>query len=326
VENNGHSTRPRLFLRSVAVMSNSLLAQALGGEKVVNFRPVLPAELRAAAAMLLGAGSRPTLAQLGIDLTAIWGAERAGKFVWVVLPMVSPGKTVLLLDWSPITDEARPLAAQLIGRICQHFAGQDIHLAQVLIEPQNAPAQQFFAELGFGQIAELIYLQGQIFRAIQPLRLPASMRFLAYSPQTHALFAEAILQSYRDSLDCPALGGLRDIEDIITGHRSTGEHDPAMWQLLMENDTPLGVVLLSRIPGTDSMELVYLGLRPEARQRGLGDVLVLQAMHLVSTERRHNLSLAVDSENSPALKLYYRHGLQQIATRTVMLRDLRRPQ
>jgi ribosomal protein S18 acetylase RimI-like enzyme len=37
------------------------------------------------------------------------------------------------------------------------------------------------------------------------------------------------------------------------------------------------------------------------------------------------LTLAVDSRNVPALKLYYRHGMQQMGTKTAMLRDLRMP-
>lgn len=193
----------------------------------------------------------------------------------------------------------------------------------MLIEPQQAVAQRFFAGLGFVEIAELIYLQGHVPRSAKPPQIPDQMRFLAYSPQTHGLFADAILQSYRDSLDCPALGGLRDIEDIIAGHRSTGDHDPAMWQLLIERDHPLGVVLLSRVPHTDAVELVYLGLRPEARGKGLGTSLIRQAMHLVLADHRRSLSLAVDSKNEPALKLYYRHGMERIAARLAMIRDLR---
>jgi ribosomal protein S18 acetylase RimI-like enzyme len=35
------------------------------------------------------------------------------------------------------------------------------------------------------------------------------------------------------------------------------------------------------------------------------------------------LSLAVDSKNAPALKLYHRHGLSRICTRLALIRDLR---
>lgn len=317
-------------------MSNSLLAPTPGGDKAVQCRPVKPAELHGAAAMLLGATGRPasaaqvvefiqSTAQRRVDLNAMWVAESGGRLVWAALPVVSPGKTLLLLASAQITDGALPAAVQLIGELCDYFGQHDVHLAQVLIEPQQALAQRFFAGLDFVEIAELIYLQGYIPRAAKSPQLPEPMRFLAYSPQAHGLFADAILQSYRDSLDCPALSGLRDIEDIIAGHRSTGDHDPAMWQLLMERDNPLGVLLLSRIPHTDAVELVYLGLRPEARGNGLGTLLMQQAMHLILADHRRSLSLAVDSRNEPALKLYYRHGMQRIAARLAMIRDLRSP-
>ena len=37
------------------------------------------------------------------------------------------------------------------------------------------------------------------------------------------------------------------------------------------------------------------------------------------------LSLAVDSNNAPALKLYYRHGLQRVASKLAMMRVLEAP-
>jgi ribosomal protein S18 acetylase RimI-like enzyme len=43
----------------------------------------------------------------------------------------------------------------------------------------------------------------------------------------------------------------------------------------------------------------------------------------VVAQRRSDLSLAVDSRNVPALRLYYRHGLRRIGSRTAMVKDLR---
>jgi ribosomal protein S18 acetylase RimI-like enzyme len=48
-----------------------------------------------------------------------------------------------------------------------------------------------------------------------------------------------------------------------------------------------------------------------------------QAMHLTVTDHRRSLTLAVDSKNEPALRLYFRHGMQRIAARVAMIRDLR---
>jgi len=262
-------------------------------------------------------------AQRRIDLAQTWVAESHGKLVWAALPVLNPGKTLLLLTGSNIPDSAFPAAAQLVTELCDYFGQHEVHLAQALFEPEHAQARQLFTDLGFTQVAELIYLQGYVPRIAKSPPLPQKMRFIEYSPQNHALFADGILQSYRDSLDCPALSGLRDIEDIIAGHRATGEHVPGMWQLIMEDDKPRGVLLLSRIPHTDAVELVYLGLSVPARGKGLGTVLMQQAMHLIVADHRRSLTLAVDSKNEPALRLYFRHGMQRIAARVAMIQDLR---
>ena len=60
------------------------------------------------------------------------------------------------------------------------------------------------------------------------------------------------------------------------------------------------VLLLSRIPHSDAMELVYLGLSPEARGKGWGDLMMREAMHRVAADGRKKLTLAVDSINAPA--------------------------
>lgn len=317
----------------MAVMSNSQLMTPPDGDAVV-CRPATPGELHTAIGMILSGPGRPApAAQIAefinsasarrIDVRGIWVAEAARRVVWAVLPIVNPGKTLLLLTSSDL-DISNVPAARLVSEICKHFAGQGLQLAQVLLESKHQQSRRFFGAIGFREIAELIYLQGNPPRGsgASPV-LAEHMRWVEYSPGTHRLFADAILQTYRQSLDCPALSGLRDIHDVIAGHQATGEFDPNIWQLLLEADKPLGVVLMSRIPQSEAMELVYIGLSPAARGRGLGIMMMKQVFFLLVRENRRRLSLAVDSKNDPALKLYYRFGMQQIATRWAMIRDLR---
>jgi len=150
------------------------------------------------------------------------------------------------------------------------------------------------------------------------------MTWSNYSPDTHALFGRAILDSYQSSLDCPALNGRRDIEDIIAGHKASGTFDPSLWFLLREGEKSLGVLLLSESSRSDAVELVYLGLAPAARGRKLADLMMRQALAVVAGRKLPRLCLAVDSLNTPALKLYYRHGMSRIASKIAMLRDLQR--
>ena len=158
------------------------------------------------------------------------------------------------------------------------------------------------------------------------------MRWLTYASANHALFRGTIARSYVQSLDCPALNGRRNMDDVIAGHQASGEFDARLWRLLCvppliagDDPEPLGVLLLARVPQAQVLELVYLGLTPEARGRRLGDLLVRQAIASVNDSGMARLSLAVDAKNAPALRLYYRHGLIRSGSRLAMMRDLRPP-
>jgi len=257
-----------------------------------------------------------------IDVREAWVAEAGGRIVWAVLPILSPGRTVLL--FTPPVIGREPAAGQLIESACGHFAGRGVHLAQALLDPPDQAARAMYLNHNFRQMAELMYLSAAVRRPPPPTPLPAEFDLVSYSPETHPLFARAIAESYRDSLDCPDMNGLRDIEDVIAGHKASGEFDPEFWFVLLELGEPRGVLLLSRVPRTDAAEMVYIGLAPSARSRGHSDLLMRQALWAVGAMRLARLTLAVDSRNAPALKLYFRHGMQRTGSKIAFLRDLRR--
>jgi mycothiol synthase len=311
-----------------------VLSNLLGGANAQawEYRPAQQSEVADALSLVLGTPAAPADAnqvdefcrfagERGIDLAELWVAGADNRLGWAVLPIYSPGRTMLLL-----TPGALPRGgdvAPLIDRVCQLAGSRGVQLAQVLAEPAAGDLQRAYNQCGFRQIAELLYLQSSIRRALSPPRLPDGFAWHTYSEQTHPMFCRAIASSYTQSLDCPALSGLRDIEDIVAGHRSSGEFDPTRWFALTRGEDPLGVALLTRVPRVEMAELVYLGLTPAARGQGLGDVMLRQALWATSQMGLQRLTLAVDARNAPALKLYYRHGLGHIGTKTALLRDLR---
>jgi mycothiol synthase len=261
----------------------------------------------------------------GIDVTNVWVADYGGSIVWALLPVASPGRTALLLGPStlPQGGGGAEAAGELVDAVCADFAARDLQLAQVLLEPADATSRRLYEGRGFGHVAQLIYLQAAPRRKAPPPPLPAGFHWLGYGPETHAHFAACIARTYQQSLDCPVLNGLRDMEDVLAGHKSSGEFDPRLWGMLCEGDDPRGVLLLSKMQPADSLELVYLGLTPEARGRGIGDLLMRQALATAAAEGASRLSLAVDSGNAPALKLYYRHGMQRVGAKEALMRHLR---
>jgi GNAT superfamily N-acetyltransferase len=306
-----------------------------GSPPPVSYRPAAPDELTAALSLVLGSASHAAdathvleFAQFaqhrGIDLSATWVADVGGNFAWAVLPVVSPGRTMLLLGpaSAPANSVGRQIAGGLVDAVCGHFARGDVQLAQVLLDPADDAARRLHESHAFRPVAQLIYLQAAPRRKAPPPPLPPGMRWVGYGPDTHALFGRTITQTYHQSLDCPRLNGVRDIEDVLAGHKATGAFDPRLWALLCEGEAPLGALLLARAAPADMVELVYLGLTPAARGRGLGDVLMRQALASTASAGAARLSLAVDADNAPALKLYYRHGMQRVGAKLALMRRL----
>jgi len=261
-----------------------------------------------------------------VDVNGTWVATTRGRIEWALLPVVSPGKSMLLLSPTKLlTRTAVDAPAELARAICLDYARRDIELAQLLLDPTERSVMDAYAGAGFTELAELVYLH----RAIKPhlandsITFGESLVLKNYSPELDEMFAEAIRASYEESLDCPGLNGIRSIRDVMDGHRATGEFAPHLWHVLFEHDRPIAVLLLNRSIHSEAMELVYIGLAPPARGRGIADLLMRLAMSLSAQDGKTELTLAVDSRNAPAMKLYFRHGLKRVGSRSAMIRDLR---
>lgn len=261
----------------------------------------------------------------GLGLDALHVAQRNGRVVSALLPVISPGRTALLL--CPHEGGPKPAAAGAITALAHaasaFCATRGVHLVQALVEPGDSLLQQALAPAGLQRMAELFYLHVAAPQNPTLPDLPHGISLVAYSPQLHDWFGRTVLATYQQSLDCPALNGRRAVEDILAGHKASGEFDPSTWFLLREGDAALGVLLLSVSLRNDAMELVYLGLAAGARGRKLGELLMRVALATTSARKLPRLCLAVDSQNTPALKLYYRHGMQRVGSKLALLRDLR---
>jgi GNAT superfamily N-acetyltransferase len=325
-----------LLFRGVGLLSNILGFRdgSWGAEKPAQIRLATSDEIEPALRLVLsppgGTADAKGIADFiafarerGMTFDALHVAERGGRLVSAILPVVSPGRTMLMLLPAGAIRGAELATGQLVDGVCAYAVERDVHLAQVLVDPADPATARMLDERGFERMAELYYLQQEVSGPAEPPALPDGMRWVTYSPQTHEAFGRAILASYEGSLDCPSLNGLRDIDDIIAGHKASGTFVPESWFLLYEGDAALGVLLLCESARGESVELVYLGLSPAARGRKLAEVLMRQAGACVAGRGMSRLYLAVDSRNVPALKLYYRHGMARVSSKVAMLKDLR---
>lgn len=261
-----------------------------------------------------------------IALDQLWSSLDAhNRLRHTVLIVPNPGRTAMVFaSHTNNRAEIAPIGA-LIDHACRAVPVASVHLAQTLLEPSEPLEQEAFQAGGFHELARLSYMERSIPR---PARLPnpefpADVTLTAYREEDHAPFAQMLEESYVKTLDCPGLRGLRQTDDIIAGHRATGAFDPQLWRLLRIDGQIRGALLLNPVPASRTVELVYIGLAPDARGRGLGRLMLRHGLHELAVRRERSITLAVDERNAPALKLYEREGFRRLMRRVAMIRSLR---
>lgn len=329
-----------LLSGSVSGLSNIFRRRNGGNPPVeLEIRSVRPGELSTAIGILLGQHGRGAddatvrdfvqfTRERHVPLDAIQVASVASgsQLHAACLAVISPGRTALLMT-SP-TDFSRAAPAGVVAcvkKVADALSVDQVHLVQILLDTATSPAAAGLRQAGFDDLATLIYLQRTLRTTPTDPPVPPGCRLIHYSPENHAHFARAILASYEQSLDCALLHGRRDIEDVILGHKASGATDPSLWSCIVrESDgAELGVLLLASVPVHAMMELVYVGLSPQARGSGLGDYLLRVALAKTAHQGMRVLTLAVDAVNTPAIRLYHRHGLAEVQRRHAMIKDLR---
>jgi GNAT superfamily N-acetyltransferase len=214
-----------------------------------------------------------------------------------------------LMEWDTV------LASHLIRvAAATVYVRHDTRLIQSLTEPEGTSPQAQALELaGFERLAVLLYLRRDIHPQEVDLPLPPEIEWLHYRRLRQGKFARTILQTYEDSLDCPKLSGIRTLEETIATHKHTGIFCPRAWNLAIRDGRPEGVCILNNLQGRG--ELVYLGVVPAGRKRGLGRVLVTRAIRDTAAMGLPLMGLACDLDNTPALHLYESMGFREIRRR-----------
>ncbi|HUW82287.1 MAG TPA: GNAT family N-acetyltransferase [Phycisphaerae bacterium] len=257
---------------------------------------------------------------LSLDLQ--WLIERNGRARAACMLICSPGRcgTVLLSDAIEPADRAE--AASALAELVTTAGRCRLRLVQALLEMDFA-GTDLLAGAGFARVGELQYMERPIGGPVRH-RPDAGLEWVTYGRQRHATFAQVIEASYEGSLDCPALTGVREIEEVIEAHKAAGVFEPNGWLLLMCEGQPVGVLLLTSVIYRPALEIVYMGLIPQARGRGLAHVLVQRAIAEAQQRGVGALMLAVDAGNTPARRVYTANGFGTTTERQVWLHVLDR--
>lgn len=256
-----------------------------------------------------------------LSLDDLWMATDAGHPLACMLVVPSPGRTAMAFISPVASDEHRPIVAGLARHVCAAQSPARLRLIQVLLDEQQQREKAALQDAGFNCLAQLLYMQRTISRPQGPggLDLDPPISAVRYSKANRHHFEAAILESYHNTLDCPGLVGLRKIDDIIAGHMAAGRFKPELWLALHHRGEPVGVMLLNLVPQHQGVELVYLGISPAWRGRGLAGKLLTHAFAAAADHGATNIILAVDAANKPALHLYRTMNFRTTGRRLAMM-------
>ncbi|MCK4627596.1 MAG: GNAT family N-acetyltransferase [Sedimentisphaerales bacterium] len=246
---------------------------------------------------------------------------RGDKMVFSCLSVPNEGRTAFI--YSSVPNPADPqldkYAVEAVQQLCRWTISSNNNLLEVLLDTEDTVRKEIFLRCDFRKLTDLIYLSRASTLPVQQPNINKNVSWLNYNQKNHNLFKNVIRQTYHDSLDCPELENMRDVEDVVQSHKAAGAFDPRWWKLLSYNDEPCGVLLLSLLPDSNSMELVYMGLTPSVRGRGWGQLLLQEAVECSRQSGVSYLMLAVDCRNYVARKLYKQFDFTEFLRRTVLL-------
>jgi ribosomal protein S18 acetylase RimI-like enzyme len=153
-------------------------------------------------------------------------------------------------------------------------------------------------------------------RQLPAPRLPDGFYFAAWSYELLDTHAEMLFGSFYQEIDSQVFPSLGDRQGsvclMIEMSRKYGFLPEATW-LLTGPDGPCGTVQGLRERG-DLGSIQNLGILPLWRGRGLGEALLLQALHGFCRVGLDHAQLEVTAQNDAAVRLYRRLGFRRAKT------------
>jgi ribosomal protein S18 acetylase RimI-like enzyme len=256
-----------------------------------------------------------------LDPAGILVIRGTGKLLGAAVCLPTPGAGGLV--WPPQAELGHGqelIEDQLLRSGLEWLRRRGAKLAQALLLAEELGAP--LLRNGFRRVTSLCYFRHAL--NLSQTQPPFRLSFEAYGQGDHDLFHRTLLRTYEGTQDCPEVNGIRTLDEIMEGHRAQGVYQPGRWWLAAHEQQAVGVLLMTEIPEWQGWDLSYLGIVPEARRRGLGKELTRKALLEARAAGATQVTLAVDTRNQPAFKLYTGQGFEPFDYREVYLAFLAR--
>ena len=210
------------------------------------------------------------------------------------------------------------------GTVAARVDAGEIVSAQSILETDASADRDALIRNGFRHLADLFYLQRLLDNPL-PSRGEVAMDVTTFSAsQNEERFARLVEQTYIDTLDCPDFHEHRTGMEALASHRCSGDFAAERWKIYSVDGNDVGVLLMNDHPTQDAWEVVYMGVAADARGCGYGRAMLIEGLHAAQRAGRQSVLLAVDSQNSPANRIYDEIGFIEVASRAVHVRTSKR--
>lgn len=277
-------------------------------------RDLMPEQRRSIAAQVIGehadgsACDTLVVARRGNELCgAAWGQLQPGKTAIFWIPQFASSTT------TEVTEDLTQAAVVALD-------AANAEMTQALLPDRSAPIAGALESAGFYYLADLLYLSSDVLPLSIDSTAADGLCYVTYDDSKRERLIALLERTYEETLDCAAMNGKRQMDDVLDGYRATGVFQPENWLIVEREGRDVGVLLLAEDPAAALFELVYMGLVPEARGKGFGAQVARHAVRLAGKANAERVVLAVDAANSPALAMYGRAGFTEWDRRTVYVR------
>ena len=173
--------------------------------------------------------------------------------------------------------------------------------------PFDHPLAPVFEAAGFAPAREFRRMRAQLDNVPAPRTIDGieirAVRRDADEPAVHAVLADAFAQHVRPVTS--------QLERFVEQHVEHPEYDPDLWAVAWEGEEPVGAITV--FDHGDVGFIRHVGVRRDARGRGIASALIGRAMQLLSDRGQTRVDLGVDLDDEVgAARLYEQLGFTTI--------------
>ncbi len=288
----------------------------------------------------------------GIFITRNAATQQAEFVLWV---HPAPGATAILGQPQRIVLDQhqyelsfqvpQEIACLLLTAAIDWAKQLPIEMLQAVVDRSDCAYHAVLERVGLEKLVDLVFVTSPPVESPAPTKndsMAADWDFqpVAPDPLNMQRWHQILEATYTNSQDCPSINGKRSAANTIAGYQATGSFLEQGWMIVRSSNEhvpeleansngesdqhptgrDVGCLILADHPGNDFLELIYFGVSPAARGKGLGRHILEKASQFAKKMGRNRIIAAVDRKNLPALRVYAQLEYQAIKETTVFAR------